>query len=192
MIGLACCGGLLRDAIGRYIVEGILLEVWKLWFSSCGNVEYMYLRIDLTRRQVIICLCVENDRKVMINMVRYIINFNGSMLTLVWWIRQLLDFDWQIHFSHTWQKENRSADRLHNFCYSQFIQCSFSRIFLWRFIVFSLTTSFLLSFVIVCDKKKKLISAILYCLTKQTETDRSLFFFHGTIELLISWCTAHK
>jgi len=30
MIGLACCGGLLRDAIGRYIVEGILLEVWKL------------------------------------------------------------------------------------------------------------------------------------------------------------------
>jgi ribonuclease HI len=115
-IGLAGCGGLLRDSDGRWIkgysrklgdCDALHAEMWG-----------MYLGLDLAHQQGIKKLHVESDSKVLIDMVTKKKNFNGNIPTLVRRIRQLLQLNWQVHLSHTWREGNRSADWLANFSYT--------------------------------------------------------------------------
>ncbi|PNX80630.1 receptor-like kinase [Trifolium pratense] len=109
-------GGLLRDSDGRWI-KGYSRKI-----GACDALQSkmwgMYLGLDLARQQGIRQLHVESDSKVLIDMVTKKNKFNGNIPTLVHRIRQLLKLNWQVHLSHTWREEKRSADWLANFSYS--------------------------------------------------------------------------
>ncbi|XP_045821836.1 uncharacterized protein LOC123914696 [Trifolium pratense] len=61
---------------------------------------------------------VENDSKILIDMIYDNYKFNGNVPILVHRIRKLLKLRWHVQINHTLREENRNTDWLANFSIS--------------------------------------------------------------------------
>jgi hypothetical protein len=75
----------------------------------------LYLRLDIVWRDGLSHLIVENDSKVLINMVTNKCSIKRNTPLPIHRIQEFTKKDWQIRFVHAWRKDNRSADWLANF-----------------------------------------------------------------------------
>jgi ribonuclease HI len=67
------------------------------------------LGMQLAWRQDFHHLLVESDSKVLVDMIMGNVKINGEPPTLIRRFQELMELNWQMHFNHTWQEENRSA-----------------------------------------------------------------------------------
>jgi ribonuclease HI len=77
-----------------------------------GEMWGMYLGLKLSWSDGISHLCVESDSKLLIDMVTNNCKTNGTALSLIRHIRNLLDRSWCVEVHHTGREGNTSADWL--------------------------------------------------------------------------------
>jgi len=107
------CGGLLRDANGRWI-KGFVRKI-----GACDALHAkmwgIYLGLELAWRDGISQLCVESDSKLLVDMITNNCKMNGTTLVLIRRIQNILNRNWKIQVHHTLREGNRSVDWLANF-----------------------------------------------------------------------------
>jgi hypothetical protein len=72
----------------------------------------MHIEISLVWRQWVIHLQVDNNLKVLVNMVTWKIHVNRNISTLIKCFRDLKNMNWQVESSHTWRERNTSTNWL--------------------------------------------------------------------------------
>jgi len=96
-LGLAGCGGLLRNSDGRWLkgycrkigtCDALTAEMWG-----------MFLGMQLAWRQGFHHLQVESDSKTLVDMIKGNVKINGKAPTLVCRIQELLNLNWQVQFN---------------------------------------------------------------------------------------------
>jgi ribonuclease HI len=110
------CGGIFRNSDGRWI-KGYAKKI-----GSCdafhAEMWGLYLGLDMAWRDHISHLIIENDSKLLIDMITGNCTISGATPILVRRIRNLLALDWQVQVRNTWREGNRSADWLSNYSIS--------------------------------------------------------------------------
>jgi len=98
-LGIAGCGGLLRNPGGRWLkgycriigtCDALTAEMWG-----------MFLAMELAWRRGFHHLQVESDLKTLVDMIKGNVKINGRAPTLVCRNQELLELKWQVQFNHT-------------------------------------------------------------------------------------------
>ena len=115
-INLFGCRGLLWDS------NVICLINYTRKIGACdvfhAEVWAMYLGLEQAQRRGITHLQVKIDSKVLVDMITWNGNINGSVPTLFRRICEFKNMNWHVLINHTWREGNRAADWLANFSFN--------------------------------------------------------------------------